>query len=88
MGWRVRLFIADAYDRVSFYVAEASYDEAKHYLAELVPPPGGYPKRGGFRDRKCISFYSSRWPALQIYHVMDIRVDSKGMTNNMGSGSI
>ena len=40
LGRRVRLLIADACDRVSFYVAEANYDEATHYLAELAPRPG------------------------------------------------
>lgn len=49
LGRRVRLLIADACDRVSFYVAEANYDEATHYLAELAPA-GGYPKwYGGMR---------------------------------------
>ena len=37
LGRRVRQLIADACDRVSFYVAEANYDEATHYLAELAP---------------------------------------------------
>ncbi len=36
LGRRVRLLIADACDRVSFYVAEANYDETAHYLAELA----------------------------------------------------
>ncbi|WP_436395900.1 PIN domain-containing protein [Acidithiobacillus ferriphilus] len=40
LGRRVRLLIADACDRVSFYVAEANYDEATHYLAELTPARG------------------------------------------------
>ena len=40
LGRRVRLLIADACDRVSFYVAEANYDEATHYLAELAPARG------------------------------------------------
>ena len=40
LGRRVHLLIADACDRVSFYVAEANDDEAKHYLAELAPARG------------------------------------------------
>ncbi|XRI77934.1 PIN domain-containing protein [Acidithiobacillus sulfuriphilus] len=49
LGRRVRLIIADACDRGSFYVAEANYHEAKHYLTELAPARG-YPKwYGGTR---------------------------------------
>ena len=32
-GQRVRLLIAETCGNVAFYVAEANYDEAEHYLA-------------------------------------------------------
>jgi hypothetical protein len=37
---RVRQLIADSYQDVAFYVAEANYDEAEHYLAELATARG------------------------------------------------
>ncbi len=40
LGTRVRQLIADASQDVAFYVAEANYDEAEHYLAELAPARG------------------------------------------------
>jgi predicted nucleic acid-binding protein len=40
LGTRVRQLIADACQDVAFYVAEANYDEAEHYLAELAPARG------------------------------------------------
>lgn len=40
LGQRVRRLIADACDQVAFYVAEANYDEANHYLAQLAPARG------------------------------------------------
>lgn len=40
LGQRVRQLIADACDNVAFYVAEANYDEAEHYLAQLAPARG------------------------------------------------
>jgi predicted nucleic acid-binding protein len=39
-GQRVRQLIAESCDNVAFYVAEANYDEAEHYLAELAPARG------------------------------------------------
>lgn len=40
LGQRVRGLIANATDQVAFYVAEANYEEAKHYLAQLAPTRG------------------------------------------------
>lgn len=40
LGRRVRQLIADSCQDVAFYVAEANYDEAEHYLAELAPARG------------------------------------------------
>jgi predicted nucleic acid-binding protein len=40
LGRRVRQLIADSCQDVAFYVAEANYDEAAHYLAELAPARG------------------------------------------------
>jgi predicted nucleic acid-binding protein len=40
LGKRVRQLIADSSQDVAFYVAEANYDEAEHYLAELAPARG------------------------------------------------
>jgi predicted nucleic acid-binding protein len=40
LGTRVRQLIADSSQDVAFYVAEANYDEAEHYLAELAPARG------------------------------------------------
>lgn len=39
-GQRVRELIAGASDEVAFYVAEANYQEACRYLAELAPRRG------------------------------------------------
>lgn len=39
-GTRVRHLIATATEEVAFYVAEANYQEANHYLAELAPRRG------------------------------------------------
>lgn len=40
LGLRVRRLITGACDRVAFYVAEANYEEAEHYLAQLAPARG------------------------------------------------
>lgn len=40
LGRRVRELIARHCDAVAFYVAEANYDEAERYLAELAPARG------------------------------------------------
>lgn len=40
LGQRVRRLIVDACDKTAFYVAEANYDEAEHYLAQLAPARG------------------------------------------------
>ncbi len=40
LGQRVRQLISDSCQDVAFYVAEANYDEAEHYLAELAPARG------------------------------------------------
>lgn len=40
LGQRVRRLIDEGCDEVAFYVAEANYDEAVHYLAELAPARG------------------------------------------------
>lgn len=40
LGQRVRLLIAESCQDVAFYVAEANYNEAEHYLAELAPARG------------------------------------------------
>lgn len=40
LGQRVRRLIGEACDQVAFYVAEANYDEAEHYLAQLAPARG------------------------------------------------
>lgn len=40
LGQRVRQLIAGYADRVAFYVAEANYEEARRYLAELAPARG------------------------------------------------
>ena len=40
LGTRVRQLIADSSQDVAFYVAEANFDEAEHYLAELAPARG------------------------------------------------
>jgi predicted nucleic acid-binding protein len=40
LGRRARQLIADSCQDVAFYVAEANYDEAEHYLAELAPARG------------------------------------------------
>ena len=40
LGTRVRQLIADSSQDVAFYAAEANYDEAEHYLAELAPARG------------------------------------------------
>lgn len=39
-GQRVRELIADSSGQIAFYVAEANYLEARHYLAELAPRRG------------------------------------------------
>lgn len=39
-GERVRALIAGASDNVAFYVAEANFEEARHYLAQLAPRRG------------------------------------------------
>ena len=39
-GQRVRSLIAEASEHVAFYVAEANYEEACRYLAELAPRRG------------------------------------------------
>jgi predicted nucleic acid-binding protein len=39
-GIRVRTLIAQASDHVAFYIAEANYLEAEHYLAQLAPKRG------------------------------------------------
>lgn len=40
LGQRVRQLIAESCEDVAFYVAEANYEEAEHYLAELAPARG------------------------------------------------
>jgi predicted nucleic acid-binding protein len=40
LGWRVRELIAQANEDVAFYIAEANFEEASHYLAELAPRRG------------------------------------------------
>lgn len=40
LGQRVRRLIEGACEQVAFYVAEANYDEAEHYLAQLAPARG------------------------------------------------
>lgn len=40
LGQRVRRLIADTCESVAFYVAEANYEEAEHYLAQLAPARG------------------------------------------------
>lgn len=40
LGSRVRQLIAEASRHVAFYVAEANYEEACRYLAELAPARG------------------------------------------------
>lgn len=40
LGTRVRHLIAAATEEVAFYVAEANYQEASHYLAQLAPRRG------------------------------------------------
>lgn len=39
-GQRVRSLIAGASEQVAFYVAEANFEEAHHYLAQLAPRRG------------------------------------------------
>lgn len=39
-GTRVRHLIATATEEVAFYVAEANYQEATHYLSERAPRRG------------------------------------------------
>jgi predicted nucleic acid-binding protein len=40
LGQRVRQLMADACGHVAFYVAEANFDEAERYLAQLAPARG------------------------------------------------
>ena len=40
LGQRVRQLISDSCQNVAFYVAEANYDEAEYYLAELASARG------------------------------------------------
>jgi predicted nucleic acid-binding protein len=59
LGRRVRHLIADACERVAFYVAEANYDEAEHYLAQLAPARG-------IRDEVWQAAFDSVMTAIQL----------------------
>ena len=59
VGQRVRELIAQASEHVAFYLAEANYEEACHYLMQLAP-------RRGIPETICQASLATAMTAIQL----------------------